>query len=400
MRKNEKKDKASFPRLKTMIISVVISIVAWIGIVNTVNPDVTETFYDIKIQVNGTAALREKGLVMIDASKLPECSVKVRGKRKDIIDAMNKIYAVINVSDINRQGKSTVEVKINSPSSINLEKQKFSAVDVMVEPCYEKEIPVTIKQSNVIKEKVIKSETETQRLLISGSKSDLAKVYGCSVLADLTGVDTNGSTMYPFVYVDEDGAEITKPDTIYCSNINILVENTVYDKAIARPQIEIDEEVEESYRIKYDDEQIKGKNIEIGVSGYNNTKSIVYRLNIDNVKSGQNELTFIADEISDVYIPQREIKLTVSAEPLVTEKVLVDITSKNLLSGMVLKSMPASRSMVLKGTKSELESVKGSVDLAGLGVGTYDLPIELDNGAESAGGETVTVIIEEKVLEQ
>ncbi len=396
----KKSHKKSFPRLKTMIISVVISIVAWIGVVNTVNPDVTETFYDIKIQVNGTAALREKGLVMIDASKLPECSVKVRGKRKDIIDAMNKIYAVINVSDINRQGKSTVEVKINSPSSINLEKQKFSVVDVMVEPCYEKQIPVKIKQSNVIKDKVIKSETKTQYVSVSGSKSDLLKVYGCNVLADLSTVDTDGSTMYPFVYVDEDGTEITKPDTIYCSNINILVENTVYDKSLASPHIEIDQEVYENYRIEYDDEQIRGKNIEIGVSGYNHPKNVVYRLNIDNVKSGQNELTFIADEISDVYIPQREIKLTVSAEPLITEKVLVNITHKNLSSGMVLKSIDDSRIIVLKGTRSELGSVKGSVDLTGLGAGTYNLPLEFDNGAKAVNNETVTVTIGEKVLEQ
>ena len=61
--KNDKKKQIPLEKVKTIILSVIVSIMLWVAIINVVNPDVTETVYNIPIATTGLAELREKYII-------------------------------------------------------------------------------------------------------------------------------------------------------------------------------------------------------------------------------------------------------------------------------------------------------------------------------------------------
>lgn len=377
--KNNKRDNRSFEKLKTLILSVIFSIILWVAIVNIVNPDVTENFKNIPIQLNGVPQLREKGFVVVNTSELPECSVKVRGKRKNLIESAQKIYAVVNVSDINRQGTVLTNVIINSPSSINLEKQSISTIELEIEPCYEKDIPIVIRQEEVTEENLIKSVPENQTIQIKGSKKDLEKVEKCLVTANLSEIASDTNTMYPFTYLGDGNEQISKPDTIYCKDANILVYHTVYDKKTAKADLKIQPELSEDFRIDIDMSKFAEKEIAYGTKDDVKIDKIVYNLHASSVKEGENKIKLKAEPIDDVYIPENQLVLTFNAKKLETKKVKISLTTENLEDGYEAKDIISDSSYSLTGTKDELSDVKAKVNLKGLLEGTHRLPLEFDN---------------------
>lgn len=380
MKNNSNKDERSFGKVKTLILSIVFALILWVAIVNVVNPDITETFNNIRIQANGISVLREKGLVLVNTGELPNCSVKVRGKRKDLIESADKIYAVVNVSDISRQGKTTVPVIINSPSSINVEKQSLSSVEVDIEPCYEKEIPVVIKQEGVLDEIIIKSAPENEKVKILGSKKDVEKVSKCLITANLSEVVSDTNTMHPFTYLSDNNEQIEKPETIYCSAANLLVYHTVYEKKTAKPDFKIPAELSAEFRTDIDIEKILEKEIAYGTKLSDiSLDKITYTLDASAVKEGENKIKLKPEEIEEVYIPANQLILSFTAKKLVTEDTAVSIITQNIEGGYEVSEVIAPKTYSITGTKDELSNVKATVDLKGLSEGNHHIPLQFEN---------------------
>ncbi len=380
MKNNSKQNENSLGKVKTLILSVIFAIILWVAIVNVVNPDVTHTLNNIRIQTNGVSVLRDRGLVPVNTDELPPCSVKVRGKRKNLIKSANKIYAVVNVSDITREGKTGVSVIINSPSSINVEKQSLSSVEIDIEPCYEKEIPIIIKQEGVLENSLIKSTPENEKVKISGSKKDLEQISKCLITADLSEVKSDTNTMHPFTYIGESNEQIQKPETIYCSVANLLVYHTVYEKKTAKPDFQIPSQLSGNFRTDIDVEKILSKDIFYGTKD-NDIKldKIIYTLDTENVKEGENRVRLKAEEIENVYIPKNQLILSFNAKELVTENVEVSVTVQNIESGYEVREVIAPKTFSITGTKDELTNVKATVDLKGLFEGNHRIPLQFEN---------------------
>lgn len=380
MKNNSQANKHSFTKIKTIILSVIFAIILWVAIVNIVNPDVTQTLNNIRIQTNGVSVLRERGLVPVNMGEFPGCSVKIRGKRKNLIESADKIYAVVNVSDITRQGKAMVSVIINSPSSINIEKQSLSVVEVEIEPCYEKEIPVVIKQEGVSEEMLINSIPENEKIKVSGSKNDLEKVFKCLITANLSEVVSDTNTMHPFTYIGEDNEQIQKPETIYCSVANLLVYHTVYQRQIAKADFKVPATLSEEFRTDIDTEKILAKEIFYGTKIEDiKLDKIAYTLDIADVKEGQNKIRLKSEEIEGVYIPENQLILSFTAKKLITDNVEVSITTQNLENGHMVTDILAQKTYSVTGTKDELSNVKAVVDLKGLSEGNHYIPIQFEN---------------------
>ena len=386
MKNNSQQNEHSFGKIKTLVLSIVFAIILWVAIVNVVNPDVTQNLNNVRIQTNGVAVLREKGLVVVNMDELPSCSVKVRGKRKNLIESAGKIYAVVNVSDINRQGKALVSVIINSPSSVNVEKQSLSAVEVEVEPCYEKEIPIVIKQEGVLDEILVKSSPENERVKISGSKKDLEKISKCLITANLSEIVSDTNTMYPFVYLGQENEQIEKPETIYCSLANLLVYHTVYEKQITKPDFKIPAGLSSEFRTDIDIEKILSQKIAYGTKN-NNIKldKINYTLDVSDVKEGENKIRLKAEPVEEVYIPSNQLILNFTAKKLITENVEVSVTTENLEDGYEVLEVITPKTYSVTGTKEELSNVKAIVDLKGLSDGNHHIPLQFENKKLQSG---------------
>lgn len=374
---NKVKNEASFEKLKTGVISIIVAIILWVAITNIVNPDVTETIYNIPIQANGMVALREQKFVMINSDTLPNCNVKVAGKRKDIIDARDKITAVANLSEINSVGDVIIPVAVNAPSSIKIEKQSVKTITAEIENGKEQTIPIIIEQKNMPYDKVIESKPEKDEITIFGAVKDVDKISGCRVVTDLTGISQDTKSMYPFVYLSVDNREIAKPKSIYSSSVNVLVGHTVWDKIELPLNIIVNEEINKSFRL--DTQSLENKKITCGVSSANsNLTQIDYY--VQEVVEGEN--SFDLSEAIDgqkIYIPKEHRYIKLSAEKLVSENVSVEVSAYNVRDGFEIEEIATQNTYVLTGTKDELKEVKGKVNVADLEDGTYSLPIEFEN---------------------
>lgn len=378
MLKENKKGDKSFSRARTLALSITIAIILWVAIVNVVNPDVTETFYNIPIQANGIGNLREKGFAMVNADKLPKCSVKVRGKRKDIIESKDKIYAVVNVSDINSEGKSEVSVIINSPASINVEKQSITSVTAEIEACYEKDIPILIKQENVPEGKLVESVPVEETVNISGAKQDIDKVSGCFVVVNLADLTENSKIMYPFTYLSSENTQIVKPDTLYSSAANIIISHTIYDKKTVKLNIEIPEEISNHYRINM--ENLQGNEIICGINENNSEFSeIKYILSPNDITEGENEIDLKEQLPEGVYVPENQRVIKFEAKKLITQKTAVEIEVENLKEGLKVLAIQKEIGYMLKGTEDELSNVKAKVNAEKLEAGTHFLQLEFED---------------------
>ena len=141
-----------------MILSLIIAIGVWIAVNYLNNPDITTTLSGPHIKFTGEAELRNKGLVITGKSAIPSSSVVVSGKRKDLIDNMNNISVEVNVSEITETGDYSLKGTINLPTTkITVEKEKYGEIPITVEKLGEKEVPVKLRQSGILKNKLVKS---------------------------------------------------------------------------------------------------------------------------------------------------------------------------------------------------------------------------------------------------
>ena len=93
--KNIKKSK-----LLLKILSAIIAVILWTAITYTEDPVITQTITGIGIEFSGVETLNGNGLAIINRNEIPTVSVVVRGKRNSVIEALDKVYAVADVSSI------------------------------------------------------------------------------------------------------------------------------------------------------------------------------------------------------------------------------------------------------------------------------------------------------------
>ena len=137
-----------FQKIQRMIISVVVAVVVWVLVVNVVNPEITEPMKDIKVEFDGEAYLRDKGFVIVNKGDIDGLSIKVNGTRHNLLNGRKRIHASADVTGISKKGKAIVQLKVSVPDNISVEKQSFSTVEIMVEPRYDKKIPVIVEQNS------------------------------------------------------------------------------------------------------------------------------------------------------------------------------------------------------------------------------------------------------------
>ena len=95
---------------------------------------------------------------MTGKDKIPELSVVVTGKRSDLLNFMDDIYVQVDVSDIDSTGEYNLSGVISIPTTrISVEKEKYGDIPITVEPLEMKDIEVTVKQTGMLKDKIVKS---------------------------------------------------------------------------------------------------------------------------------------------------------------------------------------------------------------------------------------------------
>lgn len=298
---NKKRD-----RLKYMILSVLIAIAAWFAVMYTANPDITKKFTGIRVELTGTDILRGDGLVAVGEAELPKISVKLRGKRSDLMKAVDNIRIYADVSGISGEGEYFVETSVKLPSaSLSVVDVSCSAVEVSVEEYKSKEIKLEVYRTGNLDGKVVEIVPLSETVTAMGAASELEKIGGASVTVDISSLGTGGTGEYKTELFGKDGVLEEEIRTVSLKKDSVRIESIVYNaKEIP---VKIISAGMGEYEIDYEKTVIEPQKITVGVSENDETEYAA--VTIPEKFEGEAEYDVYCNE--GVYIPDESKKIRV-----------------------------------------------------------------------------------------
>lgn len=99
------------------LLSVTIAFALWFYVINVVNPDYEETYYDVPVVLQNESILTERGLMIIGDA--PTVTLRLKGNRSDLVGINNSNLSVMaNVSGIAAPGEHLVSYTPSYPGNI------------------------------------------------------------------------------------------------------------------------------------------------------------------------------------------------------------------------------------------------------------------------------------------
>ena len=259
-----KDDKQKDSRVKYMVISVIIAIIIWALVSYSTGPSISKIFHNLPVNYNGTGELNKNGLVLM-RSPLPDLSVKISGKRTDLITALDNVLIDVDLSDITEAGTYELVGTVRLPSSkLSVEKVNFASVPVRIENIRENTIPLNIRIGNYDK-KLIRSEPEFSEVILSGAESELSQVSYAYVDVLFNGAPEDGEMTLPIRFADSKGNDIRLPETVRCRTTHVKVTNTVYDAVTLPVELDTSRITSQGYHFEHSSIKIEPERVTVGV---------------------------------------------------------------------------------------------------------------------------------------
>ena len=381
-------------KLKTVILSVFLAVIVWFMVIYVNDPDITTTVSDLNVRFVGEMSLRDKKLAVTGKDKIPELSVVVTGKRSDLMNFMDDIYVQVDVSDIDSTGEYNLSGVISIPTTrISVEKEKYGDIPITVEPLEMKDIEVTVKQTGMLKDKIVKSSVNNPTVTITGAKSEIDEVAGATV--DVSSIQEDGVENVNYLLTDTNGELINKNETIESARSYVEVVNTIYDAKLLPVVPRLSAELDKEYILKADKSFATPASVTVGVDETNTDDKVIAL--IDKVPSdgfGEYELELS----SGMYIPEdnKKVKYKLDIVKKAVAQLELTVQAQNVQSGLTAKINNKLIAQVWgEEGKITTDNVKAYVDVSGLGAGTYNLPVKIEGENVSfAENYTIEVTVE------
>ena len=326
-------------KIQRMIVSVVLAIVVWVLVVNVVNPEITEPFKDVAITYKGESYLRDKGFVIVNKHEIPDLSIRAKGTRRNLLNGARRISVEVDVTGINKKGKIVMPVKLNVPDNISVEKQSFSSVELMVEPRYDKSVPVIAEQLGDVSQEsrgnIVSSVPDIEEVMVSGSVSDVESIKGCIVTVDVSGLEKSGKTVNEIRFVDKEGRTLPEDSSVFCSIGVVSVNNTIYKRQVLDIDVEANPLLSRQFKVDYDLRDLNMPVIDVGVlNGKDAPKKITALIPSGEYKEGEHTVFLEIDEDENLYIPDYNLSLKINLIPLKEKRVEFNVQLKNVPEGL------------------------------------------------------------------
>lgn len=386
-KERQKKNKIGY-----MILSIIISIIIWVMVAYMTDPDVTKTLHNVDVRFVGEDMLIDKGLIVTDENELPDLSVKISGKRSDMIYAIDNVVIEVDVSDIDSEGEYDLEGTVILPNSrINLERVRFDTVPVVVGEYAEKNIDIEIRQTGTLKGKLVKSESEMKSVKITGSKDEIDSVASGYAVVDISKLEDSQSLRTNFVLVDNAGNLISKNETISTETPDIVINNTVYEAVELPVKAELSDELHGRYTLDEENTEIEPDRVTVGVlpgESYSEVKTTV-----KDTDSEEHDCDLQEEE--GMYIPDNVKKVKVKASVIGNETFTSSLPVEvlNIQDGLHVEGAPGITAQ-FKGIKEYSNEIHAYADAGGLSEGTYTLPVTFTGkGMKAEGTYSVEIVL-------
>ena len=377
-------------KLKTVILSVFLAVIVWFMVIYVNDPDITTTVSDLNVRFVGEMSLRDKKLAVTGKDKIPELSVVVTGKRSDLMNFMDDIYVQVDVSDIDATGEYNLSGVISIPTTrISVEKEKYGDIPITVEPLEMKDIEVTVKQTGMLKDKIVKSSVNNPTVTITGAKSEIDEVAGAIATVDVSSIQEDGVENVNYLLTDTNGELINKNETIESARSYVEVVNTIYDAKLLPVVPRLSAELDKEYILKADKSFATPASVTVGVD---ETNALIDKVPSDGFGEYELELS------SGMYIPEdnKKVKYKLDIVKKAVAQLELTVQAQNVQSGLTAKINNKLIAQVWgEEGKITTDNVKAYVDVSGLGAGTYNLPVKIEGENVSfAENYTIEVTVE------
>lgn len=222
------KERKKHSKLGRVITAVIIAIAAWGVVAYTTDSDIEKRINGVAVEITGGETLRAKGFVTVNDNELPKVSVKIRGKRGDLIKYIDGVKVMVDVSNIKNVGDYNLETLVKLPSSrLTVEHISLNYVPIKVEKYESKEIPIKTVVFGNLNKKVVDAVAETETVTVYGAKSELEYAEYASVELNADDIK-DGETVLPYSVVCSDNA----PENVHIYNSGdgtVKITSTVYD---------------------------------------------------------------------------------------------------------------------------------------------------------------------------
>lgn len=366
-------------RIALQLVSVFIAIVLWFIISYTENPVISITVNNIKVEYRGLDKLEERGLTIPDASKNPNLTMSVSGKRSDLLTVLQKARAYVDVSDIDTSDTYTLDVKTDMPTNaVTISKQKFKTLDVTVEPIVEKDVPVIVRQTDKNKEYLVKSTPQQNTVRFTGAESLLNNVSCVMVAVSTIDMKNDNMQKYNYRIMDSNNSEVDDKNSFRTDTSSILVYNELYTPKL----MGVDINIPESVSSMYDVDILQALTVMAGIKdGAPERLSAQFPENtITDVGSG--DYTVNINSADKVYIESENITQKIRA--VVTKKELqyvqIPVRFKNVADGLKAWCETPVIDTYINCVPSKLkaDSLVAYADMNGLGEGTHEITLEFE----------------------
>jgi hypothetical protein len=294
-------------RLPYMILSLIIAMIIWALVAYATDIDINKTVHNVGVTFVGEDVLKEKGFIPVGVQPDSDFSVKLNGKRRDIIDTIDNISIEVDVSNIIGSGVYDIEGSVKTSNRwLTVMKTNFKTIPVQIEEYVEKEIPVHVTQVGNYKNKLVKSEVQPATITISGAKSEIDAVASGKVIVDLAKFDTAETITASVVPVDESG-EVLKTKTLESASAQVTIKNTTYEYAVLPVKAELGDNLKDDFVLDYANTEINPQEVKIGVTEGKEFSDV--KAEINEYTDSETEYTLIEED--GMYIPDEVSKVMI-----------------------------------------------------------------------------------------
>ena len=403
--------------LPLKILSILIAIVIWYVVVSVNDPIVKERF-DVPVQVTNEAYIAAGKKTYQIAEEYQTVTVTVTDNNSVVSRLKaSDITVTADLTQIVTMDTNPVYVPIKATCSM-VKQEKLSTVTatipVEIEDVDSEKFPITIDAGNTKPAKDYEVGTMTsdpESITISGPTSLINKISSVVAKVDVTNMRNSGTVTADLMIIDKNQDEMSESQMEFLN----------FDSG--SPQVDVD--IELWRRVSYQIKNIYTTPEEITVAG--SEEALAKLADEGNTIEIPEDYTSVAGQrsdvettvdLSDVLADVTDLKVSSSSSASVTVHVTVmpnesrefeldvdQIATGNLQSTYTVLYDQTQLAIRIKASdknlaKLDTSQINASVDLNGMGVGDYEVPVKitLPDGYELVDSVKTTIHIKEKAV--
>ncbi len=305
------------------IASLFAAIIIWIFITHSEDPLIDFSLNSLDVSIVGETALHDRGLMVINKTQIPDTSVKIRGRRGDLISVMDSIIASVDVSQITESGVYELRSYVEIPSNaVYISKGNNKPIPVEIAVIEEKTVPVKVNRINANKntEFVVECVPLRSELTIKGENGDIEHIDHISLDVDVSQITAQSKGMYEIHYEDINNAQVLPINDIINPFAKMEVESFVYEKKEIDVEIVIPDKIKRDYSVEVIEQLDKKVIAGIKSEEANGISKVVARLDTQIIEQGTREYNFVIDDEKGLYIPEESSRIRVILESRANEE--------------------------------------------------------------------------------